>query len=247
MSNAFWSDDHILISKAYHDPEPHSHLAIHLIFSAGDAFECVVDNTCFVCKGICIQSNTMHTIACDKGELLVFLFDKTSNLAKLIEQKYLMGEPYCRISEELAGEVCNAWRTNCDDAKHLDNAILSVCHLLDEDVKAYDARVHQMLKLISEMQGIYENTIEVLSRSVYLSRSRAAHLFKEQVGISLSSYLVFEKMRKAYTYIVSGDNITGGCIRAGFSSSSHFSNVCKKMFGIPLTEFLKATISQRIK
>lgn len=247
MSNAFWSHDHILIAKAYHDPEPHRHLAVHLIFSTGSAFECIVNHTRVTCKAVCIQSNIMHTIACDNSKLLVFLFDNTSNLAKLIEQKYLMGELYCLISEELNKEVCKAWETNCDDAKHLDYAILSVCSLLDDNAKEYDTRVYEMLKGISKMQGIYEDTIDVLSRSVYLSRSRAAHLFKEQVGTSLSSYLVFEKMRKAYTYIVAGDNITDSCIRAGFSSSSHFSNVCKKMFGISLTEFLKATISQKIE
>jgi AraC-like DNA-binding protein len=48
-------------------------------------------------------------------------------------------------------------------------------------------------------------------------------------------------MRKAYTYIASGDNITDASIKAGFSSSSHFANVCKRMFGITFTAFLKVT------
>lgn len=247
MKSAFWSKDHILISKAYNNPIPHRHLAKHLIFSMDDPFECRIENINFYCKAVCIDSNALHTVNHDSGQLLVFLFDETSNPARKIDEKYLMGAPYCLLSEELIAETCNAWRNNGDDAKSMDAAILSICNLQKDVIETYDDRVCRILKQIAEMEGIYEGTVETLCDSVYLSRSRVSHLFKEQVGVSLSSYLVFEKMRKAYTYIASGHNVTDACIKAGFSSSSHFSNVCKKMFGLTITEFIKTTVSREIK
>lgn len=246
MNEAFWTYDHILISKAYNNPIPHRHLAKHLIFSIDDKFECMVENISFSCKAVCINSNTLHTVNHDNGNLLVFLFDETSNTSRLIDEKYLNGAPYCLLSEEMVIKVCNAWRNNYDDAKSMDDDILSICNLKKDSIETYDDRVCQILKKTAEMKGIYEDTIETLCNSVYLSRSRVSHLFKEQIGVSLSSYLVFEKMRKTYTYIASGHNITDASIKAGFSSSSHFSNVCKKMFGMSITEFLKTTVPKEI-
>lgn len=246
MNEAFWSYDHILISKGYNNPIPHRHLAKHLIFSIDNEFKCMVENNSFCCKAVCIDSNILHTVNNNSGELLVFLFDETSNLARELEEKYLKGAPYCLINEAVNLKVTDRWRKNYDDAKSLDDELLSICNIKNDIIEKYDDRVYQILKQISEMEGIYEDTMGALCGAVYLSRSRVSHLFKKQVGVSLSSYLIFEKMRKAYTYIAAGDNITTACIRAGFSSSSHFSNVCKKMFGLAFTDFIKTTVFKEI-
>ncbi len=246
MKEAFWSYDHILISKGYHDPAPHRHFAKHMIFSIDREFECMIGDTVFLCKGVCIDANVLHTVNCQSGDMLVFLFDETGKMAGELDKKYLKGEPFCITDDELSSKVCEEWKGRHCDAGKLDEAILSACGIRNDIPEKYDGRVCRILMQISEMEGIHEDTFNVLCDSVYLSRSRVSHLFKKQVGIPLGNYLVFEKMRKAYTYIASGDNITTACIRAGFSSSSHFSNVCKKMFGLNFTDFSKTTVSKEI-
>lgn len=51
-----------------------------------------------------------------------------------------------------------------------------------------------------------------------------------------ASYIMFSKLAKAYGYIRSGENITQASVHAGFSSSSHFASVNKKLFGISVKE-----------
>lgn len=246
LKEAFWSFDHIMLSKSYNNPMPHRHFAKHLIFSADSYFECVVEGVGFYCNGVCIDSNIEHTVNHDSGDLLVFLFDETSNLAAELDEKYLKGKPFCLIHAELSLKVSEQWKNNYDDAKKLDEAILSACNIKNDISARYDDRICQILERISKMEGIYEDTIGMLCDAVYLSRSRVSHLFKKQVGVSLSNYLVFEKMRKAYTYIAAGENITAASIRAGFSSSSHFSNVCRKMFGLAFTDVIKTAVFKEI-
>ncbi|QOR35215.1 helix-turn-helix transcriptional regulator [Clostridium sp. 'deep sea'] len=246
MKEAYWSFDHLLISKDYNSPIPHSHLAKHLIFSTNNNFECKVNNKTFFCKAVCIDSNIEHTVINDGGDLLVFLFDETSNKARELEKKYLKTLPYCLLPEELSIKVVNLWKNNSDNAKKLDEAILAVCNIKSDISAKYDDRICEILNHISKMPGIYKNTINILCNKVYLSRSRVSHLFKKQVGVSLSSYLIFAKIRKAYTYVARGENITNACIKAGFSSSSHFANVCKKMFGLAFTDFSKAVVFKEI-
>lgn len=246
LKKAFWGYDHILISKGYNNPMLHKHFAKHLIFSINNSFECMVENASFYCNGVCIDSNIEHTVNYDGGDLLVFLFDETSNLAGELDKKYLKGNPFCVINKELSLKVSEQWKNNYDNVKKLDEAILSVCNIRNDISLKYDYRIYQILNKISQMEGIYEDTISILCDFVYLSRSRVSHLFRKQVGVSLSKYLVFEKMRKAYTYIAAGENITTASVRAGFNSSSHFSNVCKKMFGITFTDFIKTTVPKEI-
>lgn len=240
MKEAFWSSDHILISKDYNSPMLHSHLAKHLIFSINNKFECKIENNIFFCKGVCIDSNIPHTVNYDGDDLLVFLFDETSNMARELEKKYLKGFHFCMLKEELSLKVVNLWKNNSEDPKKMNEEILSACNIKSNTLLKYDDRVCKILDCISKMEGIYENTISILCNMVCLSRSRVSHLFKKQVGVSLSNYLIFEKMRKAYTYIAEGENITTASIKAGFCSSSHFSNVCKKMFGLSFSDFIKS-------
>lgn len=246
MKKTFWSFDHILISKDYDNPIPHSHLAKHLIFSINKEFECKIENNTFYCKGICIDSNVEHTVNYNNDDLLVFLFDETSNLAMELEEKYLKGSPFCMLQEELSLKVVNLWKDNYDNSKKLDEAILSACKLKSDISVQYDNRICQILNYVSKIDGIYEDTFNILCDEVCLSRSRVSHLFKKQVGFSLSKYLTFEKMRKAYTYIATGENVTTASIKAGFSSSSHFSNVSKKMFGLAFTDFTKTVEFEEI-
>lgn len=196
MKEAFLSYDHILISKGYHNPMPHKHFAKHLIFSRVNEFECIVEKESFFCNAICIDSNTLHTVKHASGDLLVFLFDGTSNLAKRLDEKYLKGKSFCLLNKELSLLVNEQWKENYDDVKKMDEAILSACGIKGGVAVKYDERICHILWHLSEMECICGDTISMLCDSVYLSRSRVSHLFKKQVGISLSNYLIFEKIRK---------------------------------------------------
>lgn len=241
MTEVFWTFDHILLSQGYKDPIPHKHLAKHLIFSTNDYFNCTVENEIVHCKGICIDSNTWHTVNSNDNNLLVFLFDETSFLAEELSEKYLKGKHFCIIDEKLVFMVISEWKINHGNSRKLNNAILSVCKLNKAGSPKYDDRIDKVLKIVNNMEGIYENTVSMLCKEIYLSQSRLSHLFKEQVGVSLSSYLVFEKMRKTYSYVLNGENITNACVHAGFCSSSHFSAVCKRMFGLSFADFIKTS------
>lgn len=246
MTDVFYAFDHILMSKGYDDPTPHRHIAKHLIFSLDEPFECIMEKTSFHCKGICINSNIEHTIKSSSDGVFIFLFDETSTLARELNEKYLKGTPFYIIDEELSDVVQQKWILNYQDAVKLDESILSVCNLKKCSSKRYENRICKLLETVYKLEGIYGDTISMLCNVVCLSQSRLSHLFKEQVGVSLRSYLLFEKMRKTYAYVVSGESITSACIRAGFDSSSHFSATCKKMFGISFTNFSKGAVFKEI-
>ena len=51
--------------------------------------------------------------------------------------------------------------------------------------------------------------------------------------MTFSAYLIYQRIIKTYTEIMKGKSITEASIEAGFSSSSHFAETNKKLFGLP--------------
>ncbi len=82
---------------------------------------------------------------------------------------------------------------------------------------------------------------DTVPQRLFLSKSRFLHLFKEEVGIDLKNYLLLKRMEKVYRAVIQKHmRITEAAIMAGFSSSSHFAEACKKHYGISLTDFMSA-------
>lgn len=70
-----------------------------------------------------------------------------------------------------------------------------------------------------------------LASAFSLSPSRVAHLFRDQVGVPLRSFLLWSKLRRAFTAIAQGLSLTEAAHHAGFADSAHFSRTCLRMFG----------------
>lgn len=239
MRNVSRFFDHMLILMNYKNPSVHNHLAKHLIFSLEDSFYCIINNVRFECSGICINSNVTHTIQTKNVGILVLLFDKTSNFSSELDKLYLQGKDYVIMNKDIINEVREAYLRFKDDYEKLDNEIINICNINNKKKTTYDKRIIDVLNVISECEGIYKETFLRLREVSMLSESRLSHLFKNEVGVSLSSFLVYEKLRKTFLYIEEGENITSAAIRAGFNSSAHCAAVCKRMFGISFTEFLQ--------
>ncbi|MCW6078012.1 helix-turn-helix domain-containing protein [Clostridium sporogenes] len=121
----------------------------------------------------------------------------------------------------------------------LDAILLQQCGVNNSDNQRYEERIEKILSYISGLKTIEHSIVDDLTKQIYLSKSRLLHLFREQTGMTLHSYLAFEKLRKTYKYFCEGRNITEACMLAGFDSASHCASTCKRMFGISLRDVYK--------
>ncbi len=75
-----------------------------------------------------------------------------------------------------------------------------------------------------------------LAHALHLSQSRATHLFRDEIGVPIRSFLLWSKLRRAFTGIAQGLSLTEAAHHGGFADSAHFSRTCARMFGAsPLT------------
>ena len=236
-----FSLDHISFIAEYPEPSIHSHFAKHIIFSMEEPLQCIVENAEFECSGLIIQSGATHTVKNVNSKMFVILVDETCNLAKDIDSKYLNGCDYCILDGDVCKEVLTVLSANYSTSD-TDKELLNILKLQNNGAKEYDSRIHQVLNELS-VGSLCEVDVKLLARHACLSESRLSHLFREQVGISLSGYLVLAKMARAYQSISNGTDITSAALNAGFSSSSHFAATAKKNFGISTSEVTKHTNS----
>lgn len=234
----YYFTDHILLFANYKTPGQHRHFAKHLIFGLDRNIECTVENEKIFCRGICIQSNTIHTVCTKKTKTLVLLIDETSIFARLLDSLYFQGNSYKTLDKMLAENVAALCR-NYTDIETLKKKILSIYGIESSPPVFYDDRIRDVLLAIENRDSIDENVFEYLCGIACLSQSRLSHLFREQMKIPLASYLVIAKMQKTYNYIVRGEDLTTASVHAGFYSASHFAATCKKMFGLSFSDFYK--------
>ncbi|MDD3223684.1 MAG: AraC family transcriptional regulator [Clostridium sp.] len=247
MTEIYRSINHILLLDDYNDPKLHKHFAKHLIISLKDKINCVIEEKSISCNAILINSNIMHTIDSKNQQVLVFLFDETSDIAEEFQEQYFKDRQFVVLPKENAKEIVKIWsqfikckKENITYAyKKTFKKIMEVCNVKIKITLNKDDRIKSTIEYLNCIDYIPEDILDKLARHVFLSKSRLSHLFKEQVGISLNQFLVITKMRKTYEYLDKGYNITDAAIKAGFNSSSHFANTNKAMLGLTANELKK--------
>lgn len=239
MSKIFKLYNPMMILADYKNPEPHKHLASHIIVSLGGDMVWNIDKEEVKCRGICIDSNVLHTGVMSKEGSIVFLFTEISRYAISIKKKYLNGESYAILADDVVDRMLKEYMKNQTNKETLDKVLLQQCGIDNSGNCEYDKRIEEILSYIKSLKTIEHAIVDDLCNKVFISKSRLSHLFKEQTGMTLHSYLAFEKLNKTFHYFYDGQNITEACMMAGFDSPSHCAATCKRMFGISLSDAYK--------
>ena len=234
----FYSDDHISFITNKIDASLHIHNSIQITVSIEEKFSVKIKNNIINESGIIINSNVSHELFGKDGWQIYFLINPESIFGEKIKRMYMKNKDFYIIPENVTEAIRKLLKEKymIIDNKAKYNKFISeiysilslenytINHLLDE-------RVDKVLKYIAN-NNLTEVSLESLSKSVFLSESRLSHLFKENIGISISSYILNYKVRKAFKLIFEGKSITTSALEAGFYSSSHLTNVCKEKLGM---------------
>ena len=229
--------DHLLIYSEYADPESHHHSAAHIMVSMNEEIEVVTEEATIKCNGIVIPSGVLHTAKTYGNSVLVFLFDNTTSVSRQISSvRTMTHDSVCKIKEEYQNFVLGKRDISSYDA--FVQCVLECNGIASTGLINIDDRIQYALAYIqSRLQE--KITCAEVAESIYLSEGRFSHLFRKQVGMTFASYLIYQRVIKAYTAIINGESVTEAALDAGFSSSAHFADVSKKLFGLSATGIKK--------
>jgi AraC family transcriptional regulator len=95
-----------------------------------------------------------------------------------------------------------------------------------------DERVTRVLAAIREADDL-RLSIEDAAALVFLSPSRFAHLFKQQVGLPFRRYMLWRKLARAVLLIGRERTIATAAHAADFADAAHLTRTFYQMFGMP--------------
>lgn len=230
MTKLYEANNHILIHAGYDNPVMHRHMAAHIIISIGGKMCVESDGVEYQCHGVMVPSGTLHMVNTYGTPALVFLYDCTTNIAKQIQT-------ICCISGECCQKVVASYTNfeqvcTSDDYCRFERYVLTQLGFIITTPCMRDERIISAMKYIRSMLS-ERLSCKTVADAVYLSQSRFSHLFKEQVGMTFAAYLIYQRIMYVYAQILQGKAITDAALEAGFSSSAHFADVNRRVFGLP--------------
>ena len=120
-----------------------------------------------------------------------------------------------------------------------------ISHALDEFIESvYNSRdakkMSQLKPAIEFMQYHYYQplTLADVAKAAHLSVSRLAHLFREQMGMTIVDYLTNVRINHAKRMLLTTENnCTRICYEVGYNNQSYFTRVFKQITGMTPREF----------
>lgn len=127
--------------------------------------------------------------------------------------RLLAGDMDCSEAACLTADIAAAAVPERPEPHKVDVRILSVAH-----------------RIKAELPNAPD--VEKLAAFAGISPDWLGHLFSEQMGVSLKSYLVWAKMRRAATLLHTGRAMADIATEAGFADAAHLTRSFKKFFGL---------------
>lgn len=226
MTRIYECGNHILIHAGFSDPAEHAHMATQIILVEEGNLEVILDGRSYGCRGIAIPSGTAHKIGTCGKPVLVFLYDCTTALARSIERIRVLDDDACQ-------KIWDAYLTFRKGGSYapVASAVTACFDISDSGTEITDDRIRSALSYIRS--GCKEPvSCGAVAAQVHLSESRFSHLFRQQVGMTFSTYVIYQRLMGVYTDLLQGKSITDAALDAGFYSASHFADVNRRVFGL---------------
>lgn len=228
MFKLFFETTYIIVVPSFKDTLVHHHNMLHVFFSNSELVMKAGGKTVSG-KVIILENDVEHKAP--EGEIAFFLFvDPTSHFAEVLRDKFLKGLPVVAV---------NFFHADFDKAGLTEEIIKKTVVDFAGDFEFsklnLDERVLQILKKIDDFEHLGERVKDLAEKYSY-SESYLTHLFKSETGIALKSYLLMRQFEYVWHQIMKGKSLTDASMDAGFSSPSHFSDVCRKLTGISVTK-----------
>lgn len=231
----------------------HKHYMLQMFLSSEDNLEITIGKETIHCKCIIVDKNVKHNFTTGDKVHFTMLFDPTSRLAIQVKNHFLNQMEYYIVNEEIALTLQEELRKllPLPETKQFGEFLKSMYSIFhsSEFTYGFDERIHRLLTYLELCEcGEEEHKLKYFANQLALSESRLAHLFKEETGIPLKSYIVLHALQKAYDVVFDGGSITKAAMAAGFDTPAHLAYTNKKMTGMSASgilkdsEFLKVSI-----
>ncbi|WP_337045218.1 helix-turn-helix domain-containing protein [Emticicia sp. 17c] len=209
--------------------EIHKHSAFQIVFTVDNPFDTTIEKEKHTgIFGFVIKPQVAHSCVCNHSNLIILNIEPYSFLGKLIFTK--LGQKNAKIFYD-NNEFQQFFEISQNEFSIYNmvnsNSQNQVMQLIDE-------RIQQSIAFINENFKVDNISTQDVAEHIFLSPSRLATLFKQQIGSSISKYLLWTRLRNAIFLILTekDKSLTTIALESGFYDSSQMNKYMYQLFGI---------------
>jgi AraC-like DNA-binding protein len=186
-------------------------------------------------RGIVVRPDAEHSFDCNGAlGVMVFVDPESSEGAWLSAS---LRQDITIIPDKRVDAVVGELRTfvdQPDDTADIAALVQRCVHGLRTGVvptRRFDARVTKVLDAIRASDDL-RISLDQAADMAFLSPTRFAHLFKDQVGLPFSRYMLWRKLTRAMVAIGSEGTIAAAAHAADFADAAHLTRTFYQMVGM---------------
>lgn len=231
-----WEGGFLLTARAQGVVPAHAHHALQIVIAL-DGHVAIRGRTggWRETRGVVVRADAEHSFDCS-GALGVMMFvdPETSEGAWLSAS---LRQEITNVPESRLDSVVSEFRgvaERADEVADVVGVIRRGVHALTPGLAPtprLDARVARVLEAIRRSDDLRISLDQAAERA-FLSPTRFAHLFRDQVGLPFSRYMLWRKLTRAMVAIGSEETISAAAHAADFADAAHLTRTFYRMVGM---------------
>lgn len=243
-----WEGGFLLIARADGIVPAHAHHAIQIVVALdGEVAIAGPDGEWRKGQGVIVRPDAVHSFNC-AGALGAMLFVDPESA----EGSWLRGSLTRDITIVSGPRLASS---AAELRKFIEQPFesLEIGELIHHCVRAFspgapparrlDPRVTTVLSAIHGRDDL-RISLESAAEKAFLSPSRFAHLFKEQVGLPFSRYVLWRKLTRAMVAIASERTISAAAHAADFADAAHLTRTFYQMVGMAPSVLMRGEFAE---
>lgn len=243
-------DTHVLVTGVVMDNDLHAHWSVSVLIAGGEPFEFRSgDSHLSDCCGVVVRPGTPQCMRSRDARVLVVHLDPDSPEYAAVGG-WIEATPWRLLAAGARKRILaclgkDGMLQGVDHARKLLREILSVLGESGGSVLKRDPRVRRVCELIAA-NPLASSRPHELATAVGLSVSRLQHLFREELGITLTDYVRWQRIKRAGLSLQHGYSLTEAAHAGGFADSAHFSRTFRAMFGLPPSTLVRGSSAVQV-
>lgn len=230
-----WNGGCLLIGEGSGSIAPHAHYSIQIAFGqphglrvqlAGEGWQS--------CAGAIIPSRARHTIDVTDCEWSGVLFvEPETPEGKVLSGRMdgLLELVPASVIEPISKRLEHAWRI-----EQSRDAVEKVCREFVHELTDTATRSPSDPRVLAAIHYIRQRidtaiTLPAVAKVAHLSPGRFRHLFVEETGMPLRTYVLWRRLLQVWSLLMQGQSLSEAAHAAGFADSAHLSRTSRAMFG----------------
>lgn len=220
---------------------PHAHSALQLVVGLDEPTWIHVDDRWRELPGALIDTDAVHALDATGRLTAIGWIEAESHTGHQLRRRLLGARRWAALDADTAADVAAAWKPAMDRAtpcarghEHWRRGLAAVTGQAWRDA-AVEPRIQAVLDHLRRTP-VPAPSASQLARVARLSESRLQHLFREQVGVPVRRYLLWQRILTAMSHLATGGSVTDAAHAAGFADGAHLSRVMRRMNGVAASD-----------